>query len=172
MKRTIEVNDTLEERVESAISDVQTELENYLDANEPSKMPDWGDLDYSGALHEIIDVAVPIYTHEIKTAWFLCGSELEAAYDDAGVGENPMENNGMAAIYYYIDQKAQEWWRNNAEEIFEKWEARRDFRSELESELGDDWLSQWERFQPDANKRKELEETADASEVAGQIKGS
>ena len=119
MKRTIEIDDTLQDRVESAIDDVKQELLNYLTENEPDDVPDLGnDLDYSGAIHEIVDGSVPIYTHEIKTAWFLHGSDLEAAYENAGVGDNPMENDGMAAIYYYIDQEVREWYDDYAKDAF------------------------------------------------------
>lgn len=123
MKRTIEIDDTLESRVESAIENVKSELENYLKENpDTDSLPCLNnDLDYDGSIHQIVDSSVPVYTHEIKTVWYLYGSELEQAYKNAGVGENPMENNGMAAIYYYIMEQVQEWYGNEAEEIFEKW---------------------------------------------------
>jgi hypothetical protein len=125
MKRTIEIDDTLTERVESAIEDVKQELLNYLKSNpDTGTLPDLGnDLDYSGAIHEIVDGSVPIYTHEIKTAWFLYGSDIEAAYENAGVGDNPMENDGMTAIYYYIHEQVNEWYSDNAEAVFEEWKA-------------------------------------------------
>ena len=125
MKRNIEIEDTLSERVDSAIDDVKTELENYLNENKPDELPDFSnDLDYSGAIHEIVDGAVPIYTSEITDTWYLHSGDLESAYEDAGVGENPRENNGMAAIYYYIDQAVREWYDENAASIFEEWQAK------------------------------------------------
>lgn len=124
MKRTIEIEDTLQDRVDSAIEDVKQELLNYLKENTPDELPDLGnDLDYSGAIHQIVDGAVPVYTHEIKTAWFLHSSELEAAYENAGCGNNPMDNNGMAAIYFYIHEQVCEWYSDHAEEVFETWKA-------------------------------------------------
>ena len=122
MKRQVELDDTLEDRVESAIEDVQSLLEEWLkdnpDADEPPCLHN--DLDYSGSVHEIIDGSVPIYTYEIETAWFLHSNELEQAYDDAGVGDNPRENNGMAAIYFYIEQRVSEWYYSIQDEIQEK----------------------------------------------------
>ena len=124
-KKTIEIDDTLEERLESAIEDVKNELESYLDDNEPDSLPCLqNDLNYSGAIHEIIDGSVPIYTKEINDAWYLHGSELEQAYDDAGVGNNPRENNGMAAIYCWIEQHVNEWYSDKAEDIFEEWKVK------------------------------------------------
>lgn len=123
MKRTIEINDTLQDRVDNAIDLVRDELENYLKENKPDECPDLGnDLDYSGAIHEIVDGCVPIYTAEIKDTWYLHENELVSAYEDAGVGDNPHENNGMSAIYFYIHQEVCGWYANNAEEIFNKWE--------------------------------------------------
>lgn len=121
-KRTIEVDDVLPDCVANAIEDVERELRDYLEAN-----PDCdetpclnNDLDYSGAIHEIVDGAVPIYTAQIEAAWFLHGDDLEEAHENAGVGHNPRENNGMAAIYYYIFEKVAEWYGANAERIFEE----------------------------------------------------
>jgi len=124
-KITIEIEDTLQDRVDSAIEDVKTELENYLDENEPDKLPCISnDLDYSGTIHEIVDGSVPIYNKEISDTWYLHGNELEEAYEDRGFGDNPRENNGMAAIYCYIDDKVHCWYRDHAEDIFEEWQAK------------------------------------------------
>lgn len=120
MKRTIEINDTLEENVETACEEVKTELENYLDENKPSSCPDLNDLDYSGAIHEIVDSSVPIYTKEIEDTWYLYSNELERAYNDAGIGNNPRENDGMSAIYFYIQQEVNNWFHDNAESIYDE----------------------------------------------------
>lgn len=125
MKRQIEIDDTLNERVDGAIEDVKQELLNYLNENEPDKLPCLNnDLDYSGAIHEIIDCSVPIYTKEIKDTWYLYAIELEEAYDNAGFGKNPRENDGMAAIYCYIYDKVNGWYYNNAKEVFEEWQEK------------------------------------------------
>lgn len=122
MKTTVELDDTLPDSTQSAIDDVKAELLRYLDENKPDSLPDLGnDLDYSGAIHAIVDGSVPIYTHAIKTAWFLHGPELEEAYENAGVGDNPMENDGMAAIYFYIMDEVNEWYADNAQEVFDAW---------------------------------------------------
>ena len=118
-KRQIEVNDVLPDCVQSAIEQVEKELRDYIKENTPDKCPClWNDLDYSGAIHEIVDGAVPIYGGEIEAAWFLHGRDLEAAYENAGVGSNPRENDGMAAIYFYIHEKVNDWYVENAEEIW------------------------------------------------------
>lgn len=119
---TITLDDTLQDLVNSAISDVETLLQEYLEREQPDETPCLSnDLDYDGAVHQIVDSAVPIWNTEIKTAWYLHEDELEEAYENAGVGENPRDNNGMAAIYYYISDKVAEWYEENADEIFESW---------------------------------------------------
>jgi len=124
-KITIEIEDTLQDRVDSAIEDVKTELLRYCDDNEADKLPDLGnDLDYSGAIHEIVDGSVPIYTKEIDDTWYLHGNKLEEAYENAGVGDNPKENNGQAAIYFYIHEQVNEWYNDHAENIFEEWQEK------------------------------------------------
>lgn len=128
MKRTIEVEDVLDERVEGAIEEVKGELERYLEENpDTDEVPCINnDLDYSGAIHEIVDGSVPIYTRDIEATWYLYRSDLIAAYENAGVGDNPLESDGMAAIYFYIMEKVQEWYAENAEEIFEEFKAKQE----------------------------------------------
>lgn len=121
MKRTIEIEDSLQDRTESAIDEVKTELFTYLSENEPDEVPDLNnDLDYDGVIHEIVDRWVPIYTKEINDTWYLHRQELVDAYEDTGIGKNSMENDGMCAIYCYIMNKVQEWYHDNANDIFEE----------------------------------------------------
>jgi hypothetical protein len=130
-KRTVEIEDSLQERVDSATDDVKAELLSYLEQNpDTDETPDISDLDYSGAIHEIVDSSVPIHTKEIEDTWYLHASELEEAYENAGVGDNPRENNGMAAIYYYIHEKVNEWYSGNADDVFEEWKEKRDAKAE------------------------------------------
>lgn len=118
-KRTIEVNDVLPECVESAIEDVREVLQRYCKENKPSERPCMSnDLDYDGSIHEIVDGACPIYDADIRAAWFLHGNDLEEACENAGVGDNPREDNGTAAIYYYIYEKVAEWYEENAEDVW------------------------------------------------------
>lgn len=126
-KRKVEIEDSLQERVDGAIDSVKECLTSFLDSNpDTDALPDIGnDLDYSGAIHEIVDGAVPIYTREIEDTWYLYANDLEDAYENAGVGENPRENNGMEAIYFYIHDKVNEWYANEAQEVFDEWKEAR-----------------------------------------------
>ena len=130
----MEIEDTLPDRVEVAIDEVKEELIRYLNANNPDMTPELSDLDYSGTIHEIVDGCVPIYTHEIETTWYLHSRELQQAYWDAGVGDNPRENDGMAAIYYYIDQQVREWYDDNADDIMDTFEKEQEDAEKLKEE--------------------------------------
>jgi hypothetical protein len=121
-KRTVEIDDVLPGCVAGAIEEVERKLREYLAEN-----PDCddtpclsSDLDYSGDIHSIVDSAVPVYNGQIDAAWFLYRRELEEAYDNAGVGDNPRDANGMAAIYFHIYEKVAEWYAENAERVFEE----------------------------------------------------
>lgn len=122
MKRTIEVEDTLDDNVRCAIGDVSELLENaFKEDPEEEHEPDLSDLDYSGGVHEIIDSCVPVYYSEIADTWYLYSDRLEQAYEDSGIGDNPRENSGMVAIYCYIEQKVYQWYDEHAEDLWEDW---------------------------------------------------
>jgi len=123
MKRTIEINETLKRRVEIACECIQELMLEWLNDNADSDGPPdlFNDLDYSGGVHEHIDSAVPVYTGEIRDQWRIYWDELEDAYKNAGIGENPMENYGMVAIYCYIEQQVAEWYEDEKEDIYDDW---------------------------------------------------
>ena len=123
MERTITVNDSLQDRTDSAIEEVKESLLEYCNENTPDSLPCISnDLDYSGRISEIIDGCVPVYYHEIDTAFYLHKNELVDAYENAGIGDNPLENSGMTAIYCYIQEQVYNWYSEEAEEVFEEWQ--------------------------------------------------
>lgn len=129
-KRTIEIDDTLDEIVDGAIESVKEALIDYLSENPGTdETPDISnDLDYSGTIHEIVDGAVPIYTGEINDLFYLYGDEFEQAFDDAGIGskeDNWPSGWKAAAIYCYVDQKVHNWYSDNADDIFDEWKEKR-----------------------------------------------
>jgi len=122
--RKMDIEDSLQERIDSAIEEVKEYLLEYLNENPDTEETPCinNDLDYSGSIHEIVDSSIPIYTSEIKDTWYLHSEELEESYENAGVGSNPRENDGMAAIYFYIMEQVQEWYQSNADDVFEEWQ--------------------------------------------------
>jgi hypothetical protein len=124
MKITVEIDDILDDCVNRAINQVKDELIAYLDDNELTEC-DFYDINDDGIVHEIIDGCVPIYTKQIKDTWYLHGDKLEEAYDNAALGENPMENGGMAAIYCYIEQEVHKWFDDSSEDFFQEYQEKR-----------------------------------------------
>lgn len=122
MKRQIKINDTLDERLSSAKDDVKQELINYIESNDLTigdDVPSLNDLDFSGAIFEIADGAVPIYSSEIRDLWYLYSDRFASALDDAGIGTGPEEEDRQkSAIYCYMQQEIAEWYSEESEEIF------------------------------------------------------
>lgn len=126
MKITVEINDVLPDCVESCIEQFKDLILNYLESEQPDTCPEFSDLDYHGSVHEIVDGCVPIYTKQIDDIWYLHKEDLIHAYENAGVGDNPLENNGMAAIYYYLHNELCGYFDHNVEEIFKDWLEKKD----------------------------------------------
>lgn len=132
VKKTVEIEDTLQECVDSAIEQTKELLLQYLEENpDTEETPDlYNDLDYSGSFHEIVDGSVPIYTQEINDIMYLHGNEIEDAFDNAGIGDKKDEDWPVgwkpAAIYTYIEQEVSEWYQNNAEDIFTEWKEKQE----------------------------------------------
>jgi hypothetical protein len=118
-KILVEINDTLPDRVESAVDELKELLKDYVKENNCESLPDLSDIDYDGRVHELVDGCVPVYTKEIDDIWYLHKNKLVGAYEDAGIGDNPLENDGMSAIYCYIDNEVREWYQDNAQEFFD-----------------------------------------------------
>lgn len=111
----VQINDTLQERVDDAIEQVKDQIKNYHKQNPDDGFPDISDLDYHGSIHDIVDSSVPVYTKEIEDTWYLHKSKLISAYEDAGIGSNALENDGMTAIYCYIEQEVNSWYSDEGE---------------------------------------------------------
>ncbi len=126
MKRTIEIEDNLQEIVDGVNEEVKDELLSFLEQNpDTDETPDIGnDLDYSGRIHEIVDGSVPIYYSEIDGLYYLYGNEFDEAYGNAGIGDGSEDNHKQVAIYCYLEEQMYEWYRNNAEDIFDEWKEK------------------------------------------------
>ena len=122
MKRTIEIDDTLQETLGGLTDEVEGMIREYYTENPDEDFSDswklWEAMDYSGGLTEQVDSSTPIYYHEIDALHFLHGNVLEEAYDDAGIGDKSEDNWKQIAIYCWLEQGLREWFENNAEDIF------------------------------------------------------
>ncbi len=146
MKRTVEIEDDLQERVQDAIEEVKDLLlewlgKNVKDRNEKPKVPDLqGDLNYDGQVSEIIEGCAPVYTREVQNVWYFYWDLLEEAYEKAGNGSNPRENYGRTAILRYIEQEVAKWYQDFADDIVKKWviEKQRRERTQRKEKKGCD----------------------------------
>jgi hypothetical protein len=127
VKRTVKIEDNLNEIVESTKDELKDIIIEYLNDNpDLEEAPDlFNDIDYDGRFHELIDGSVPIYTQEIEDLFYLYGDELEEAFDNAGIGSKddgcwPMGWKA-AAIYCYIEQEVSSWYEDNKEDIYDEW---------------------------------------------------
>lgn len=118
-KRTVEINDTRDERIEAAKADLQ-EVFTRMIAENPDRALD--DLEPHDDIFEIADSATPIYTKEIEDWHYLYGADLRQAYQDAGIGTGDEDNHLQVCIFCYIEAELWEYWR----ELIAEEQTRRD----------------------------------------------
>ena len=131
MKRTVVIEDDLEERVDCCKSELLDNFIEYLKDN-----PDIDDFDEyyqqeaSDQIHEIVDSNTPIYYSNIDDLYYLYSDEFEKAYRNAGCYSDPPDNYKQVTIYFYLYEQTseflkelEEWfddnyrdfaWKNNA----------------------------------------------------------
>jgi len=118
VKRTVEIDDTLEETVECVKYDLRHDFIDYLKEN-----PEIEDFDEyykdSDMIHEIVDSAVPIYYSEIDGLYYLYGDEFEEAYQNAGIGDGTEDNHRQVTIYCYLEEQAFDYLRE-LEDLFDE----------------------------------------------------
>jgi len=127
MQETIE--STLQETTSRAIDELKDLLKEYWIENiDKEEICLSNDIDYDGRFHEMVDSSVPIYTHELKSNYFMHEDELEQALEISGCYcENERPDNFIAVChYFYIEQACRTWWNDNYQEIEDKITERRD----------------------------------------------
>ena len=128
MLRAIEIQDDLVERIDGCLEDIKAFfLNSVFPDNGVDKETDLEDLDafdlidkanYDGSLDGFIDSAVPIWTNHLKGLWYLYEDEFIRAYENVhGSDGNPLENDGMSAVFCYIEQEV----REQLEDLVLKW---------------------------------------------------
>lgn len=120
--RLLLINDDLRGLAENACYEARERLEELWQENKECEAARVVEVFRDqGIDHEIADNSVPVYTWDINCLWFSHANELEEAYENAGIGENPRENNGMTAIYCYINEAINEyvndWERENENQV-------------------------------------------------------
>lgn len=132
MKRNIEIDDDLQERIDSLKEDIKQDFIDYLKEN-----PDISDFDeYYQAqgcdvVHEITDSATPIYNKGIDDLYYLYGNEFDEAYKNAGLGNGDENNHRQVTIYCYLSEKGFDYLRE-LEDLFNESDNIQDLIKELE----------------------------------------
>lgn len=125
MTNTVQLTDRLPEIIESTWQDVVELLKTYFIEHDSSD--DFpclhNDLDYSGAIHELIDGAVPIYTNELnELVYFHHDAALSALTDQFGSVDGSWPSGPFAAgLYCLIEEGINEKWHEEAEELWDSW---------------------------------------------------
>ena len=123
MKRTIEIDDDLDERILTCKQELLDDFIEFLDDT-----PDIDDFDTyyqqqgCDAVHEIADSNTPIYHSDIDGLYYLYSGDFDEAFDNAGCygkGEKP-DNYKQVSIYFYLSEKTfdfmrelEEWFKDN-----------------------------------------------------------
>lgn len=125
MPDTVQLTDRLPEIIDSVWDDVVELLKQYFIEHDSSdSFPCLhNDLDYSGAVHELIDSAVPIYTSELnELAYFHHDAAMSALSDQFGSIDGDWPSGPFAAgLYSLIEQGLAEKYDEDAEDLWESW---------------------------------------------------
>jgi len=114
MKVTLEIEDSLQERVDSTVSESVERAIQYMNDNDDFDTY-YGmsandliekSLRYDGTFYEIVDSNTPIYYSDIDGIYYLHSNVLEEAYNNAGIYNEQPDNYRQVCIYLYIEQEA------------------------------------------------------------------
>ena len=126
VKRKVEIEDDLNETVDTLKEEVCDHFLEYLKEN-----PDCDDFDQyyqaggCDAVHEFSNSSTPIYYSDIDGLYYLYGDEFDEAYTNAGIGDGSENNHRQVAIYCYLSEKAFEYQRE-LQDSFEEYLADED----------------------------------------------
>ncbi len=121
MRRIVDMEDDLQERIEALEEDIKDNFIEYLEEN-----PDILDFDeyYQNigcdTVHEVADMNTPIYYKNINDLYYLYGDKFDEAYENAGIGDKKEDNYMQVAIYCYLYEKGFEY-LNKLEKLFEEY---------------------------------------------------
>jgi hypothetical protein len=142
---TATLTDRLPEIIENTWQEVETLLRAYFVEHGGDLPCLHNDLDYSGAVTELIDSAVPIWTGELnELAYFHHDAALQALRDQFGSTDGDWPSGLFAAgLYTLMEQGISDRWHDDAEDLWDGWTAQLDTKQcrELALSLADAELS-------------------------------
>lgn len=111
MIKNITIDDTLDERVAAVEQEVVEAFGEYVTQNPEAKREAANDV-LTEIIFNIADGATPVYYTDINDIFYLHGNDVEAAFDDAGLGEKNDKDYPCgwraAAICMFFEAKARE----------------------------------------------------------------
>lgn len=120
MKRQIEIEDDLQERIDSVKEEIKDNFIDYLKENKDiTDFDEYYQAQGCNIVHEIADSNTPIYYSDIDGLHYLYGDEFDEAYENAGIGYETEDNYKQAAIYCYLSEKGFDYLRE-LEDKFEE----------------------------------------------------
>lgn len=148
MSTTVQLTDRLPELIDSAWQQIVDLLRDYFVEHGGDFPCLHNDLDYSGAVAEIIDSTVPIYTAELnELAYFHHDAAIAALVDTFGSADGDWPLGTFAAgLYQLIDNGINEKWHEEAEDLWQEWTDLLDDKSVRQFAL-----SAWTKQQSDQN---------------------
>lgn len=122
-KRTVEIEDDLEERVNDVKDEILDNFKDYFKDNTGiSDFDQYYQAQGCDAVHEFADRSTPIYYSDIDGLYYLYGNEFDEAYNNAGIGDGGEDNHRQVAIYCYLSEKGFDYLRE-IETAFDEWLA-------------------------------------------------
>lgn len=120
-KRMIEIDDNLDDIIQSVKDEILDHAENYFkNNNDVDEWDTYYQAELADAIHEIVDSNTPIYTSEIDGLYYLYGDDAEEAYKNEGIGDGTEDNHRQVALYCLIEEKAWDYVRD-LESQFDEW---------------------------------------------------
>jgi hypothetical protein len=127
MTTTVQLTDRLPQIIESTWDDVVELLKTYFIEHDSSD--DFpclhNDLDYSGAVHELIDSAVPIYNAELRELAYFHHDAATSSLADKFGSDTSLDDWPMgpfaAGLYCLIEEGINEKWDEEAEDLWDSW---------------------------------------------------
>jgi hypothetical protein len=121
MKRTIEIDDNLEEIEKDVNDEVRDDFIDWLEDNiGESDFDTYYQSSGCDAVHQAGDSNTPIYNSDIDGLYYLYSDEFEEAYKNAGIGNGSEDNHKQVAICMYLEEKGFDFQRK-LEEAFKDW---------------------------------------------------
>lgn len=123
MSLTVQLTDRLPDLIDSAWEQICDLLRDHFVEHGGDLPCLHNDLDYNGAVSEIIDSTVPIYTSQLnELAYFHHDAAIAALVDTFGSADGDWPSGTFAAgLYQLIDNAINEKWHEDAEDLWQKW---------------------------------------------------